>query len=74
MTQLPHYSLFTHTMLTVEQERALFCAWCEKLRELRENGTITASEYFAARWKLECWYAWIGNARDAAYCERMGIR
>ncbi len=79
---LPHYRLFDHTMLTVEQERAMFCAWCAHLNSLRDpdnpantNGpAITMSEYFERRWDLECWYNGIGMARDAEYMRRTETR
>jgi len=68
-----HYTWFDHTMLTVEQERALFSEWCDYLGYLRATCQITQSAYCARRDHLERWYAWIGNTRDRAYMERAGI-
>jgi len=70
---LRDYRMYDHTALTVDQERAMFCEWCEYLADLRDEGILSQSEYYAERWDLESWYAWIGNERDTAYMERKGL-
>lgn len=70
---LRDYRMWNHTTLTVDQERAVFCEWCEYLAWLRDEGALSQKEYHAERDDLERWYAWIGNARDAAYMSRVGL-
>ena len=67
------YHPLTSDDLTVEDERSLFCEWCDYLGDLRDSYQITQSEFYAARWDLESWYSWIAHQREAAYMEQERI-
>lgn len=67
-------SAFNHRTLTVANERALFIHWLGILDAAFEAGEINQPAYLQARYEVEKWYSWIGNARDRAYCEMAGAR